>query len=177
MRLNMMRSLSPKLILLLAMLFACLGVTSSAQDDQSNRSQRQFDNPQPDRRDMLRALGLTPEQVQQIRRMNQARKPQMDVAAMRLRMANRALDEAIYADTVDDAVFQARLKDLQLAQAEMARLRFTSELGVRKILTPEQLGRFREMRRRFAPPPADRQMPRGIDDKNPVPQRVLKRVP
>jgi Spy/CpxP family protein refolding chaperone len=74
----------------------------------------------------------------------------MDAAARRLREANRSLDEAIYSDDVNEADFQARLKEFQAAQAEIARLRFESELGVRKILSPEQLFRFREIRRRFA---------------------------
>jgi hypothetical protein len=51
------------------------------------------------------------------------------------------------------------LKELQLAQAEAAKLRYLNELGLRKILTPEQLARFRELRQRFAPPPNDRQGP------------------
>ena len=71
----------------------------------------------------------------------------------RLHNANRALDEAIYADTVDEAAFQSRLKEVNQAQAEVARLRFTNELAVRKILTADQLARFRDLRRRFAPPP------------------------
>jgi Spy/CpxP family protein refolding chaperone len=121
-------------------------------------------------------LGLTPDQFRQIRKMNQARKPEMDRAAMRLRMANRALDESIYADTVDEAAFQGRLKELQAAQADVARLRFTSELGVRKILTPEQLARFRELRQQFAPPQPDQPGPTGVDDKNPVP-RTQRKIP
>ena len=71
----------------------------------------------------------------------------------------------------DEATFQASLKELQLAQAEAAKLRFLNELGVRKILTPDQLARFRELRRKFAPP-QDGQGP-APDDKNGVqgPQR------
>jgi Spy/CpxP family protein refolding chaperone len=57
---------------------------------------------------------------------------------------------AIYADTVSDADFQTSLTEFRAAQSEMARLRFESELAVRKILTPEQLVRFRELRRKFA---------------------------
>src|SRR6185437_14226405 len=45
---------------------------------------------------------------------------------------------------------KARLNELQQAQAEVARIRFTNELAIRKILTPEQLGRFRDLRREFA---------------------------
>jgi len=107
-------------------------------------------NQQSDiRNNALRQLGLSREQAQQIRRMNMERKPLMDEAQMRLREANRSLDEAIYADQVNDADVQARLKELQLAQADVARIRFMNELSVRKILTPDQLTRFRELRQRF----------------------------
>jgi Spy/CpxP family protein refolding chaperone len=41
------------------------------------------------------------------------------------------------------------LKEFQAAQTHVARLRFESELAIRKVLTPEQLTRFRELRRAF----------------------------
>lgn len=101
------------------------------------------------RPNLLAELGLSPEQVQQIRRMNQERRPTMMQAQRRMREANRTLDAAIYRDTVNDEEFQTRLKEVQTAQSELARLRFENELAVRRILTPEQLIRFREIRKRF----------------------------
>jgi Spy/CpxP family protein refolding chaperone len=102
----------------------------------------------------------------------------MEAALNRLREANLALDAAIYADSVDEEVFEARLKDQQLAQAEVARLRFTSELAVRKILTPDQLTRFRDLRQRFADlPPAAEKVPGAPESKNPLPRRSLRKVP
>jgi len=105
-----------------------------------------------DRRPNLFAeLGLAPEQVQEIRRQNQERRPQMQAARRRMGDAQRNLDMAIYADTVvSEAEFQSRLKEFQAAEAELAQVRFAGELAVRKVLTPEQLVRFRELRRRFA---------------------------
>ncbi len=110
---------------------------------------RQASLPQEMRVNVLRQLGLSPEQVQRIGRLNRARKPMVDEAQRRLRIATRALDEAIYADEVVETDVQARLKDFQLAQADVARLRFMNELAVRRILTKDQLTRFRELRRRF----------------------------
>ena len=111
------------------------------------------DGPRDDHGDgrpnLLAELGLSPEQVQQIRRMNQERRPAMMQAQRRMREANRALDMAIYRDTVKDEEFQTCLKEVQAAQSDLARLRFENELSVRKILTPEQLVRFRDIRRRF----------------------------
>jgi len=120
----------------------------------------------PDRGQLFRELGLSKEQFQQIRRMNQARKPIMDTAHHRLNDANRLLDEAIYADTLNEEEVQIRLKEAQAAQADMVRLRFTNELEIRKILTPEQLVKFRELRAKF-----DRMRDNikdRIDDRRPV---------
>lgn len=130
--------------------------------------------PPPDGRDggrpnLLAALNLSPEQVQEMRRLNQQRRPVIQEAQRRLRDANHALDEAIYADVVNDADVQARLKDFQIAQAEVFKLRFQNELAVRKLLTAEQLTKFRELRRSFEEnrqkfrqnrPPADQFRPR-----------------
>lgn len=102
-----------------------------------------------DRPNLLAELGLSPEQVQQIRRMNRERRPAMMLAQRRVHEANRTLDMAIYRDTVNDEEFQSRLKEVQAAQSDLARLRFENELAVRRILTADQLVRFREIRRRF----------------------------
>lgn len=99
--------------------------------------------------DLLHRLGLAEEQIQQIRKLHMDNKPLMDAAQKRFREAKRMLDDAIYADQMNEADVQTRLKDLQLAQAEMDRLRFMTEFGVRRILTQEQLVKFRELRQRF----------------------------
>ena len=104
----------------------------------------------PRRPNLLGELGLSPVQIDQIKQINQNRKPQIEEAQRRLREANRALDAAIYADTANASEVNSRLSDFQAAQAEVARIRFTSELSIRNVLTPEQLGRFRELRQRFA---------------------------
>lgn len=102
------------------------------------------------RPNLFAELGLSPDQVRQIRQINQHRRPAMAEAQQRMREANRNLDLAIYGDTVSDAEFQTRLKEFQSAQADVGRLRFESELAIRKVLTAEQLVRFRELRRRFS---------------------------
>jgi Spy/CpxP family protein refolding chaperone len=73
----------------------------------------------------------------------------MDAAQKKLRDATRSLNETIYADQVNESEVEARIKDRQVAQAEVERLRFMTELAVRRILTPEQLIKFRELRERF----------------------------
>jgi len=172
----MYRILSPKFVLLALLALGCAGAVSA-----QGNLQPVGDRPPPEERgemkrpNLIRILGLSPAQMMEVRRVNQARKPQMDAAQGHLQEANRALDEAIYADNFDQATFDSRLKEVQAAHAEVARLRFTNEMNIRKILTPEQLARFRELRRKFAPPP-DQRVPRGVDDKNPIPRRA-RRIP
>ncbi len=132
------------------------------------------DQPQDVRQNVLMQLGLSREQVQQIRRLNQERKPLMDEAQRRVREANIALDMAIYSDQTSDADVEARIKDVQLAQAEVAKLRFANEYAVRKVLTPEQLVRFRELRQRFEQIRREMETrrpinePRNGDDQRPI---------
>jgi Spy/CpxP family protein refolding chaperone len=135
-------------------LTAAFAVAAIAQDtkveDRPQEPQKiQANQPQDVRGNMLRQLGLSRDQIQGLRRVNSERKPLMDAAQTRLRAATRALDEAIYADEVNDADVQARLKEMQLAQAEVFKIRTMNEIAVRRLLTPEQLVRFRAMRQRF----------------------------
>jgi Spy/CpxP family protein refolding chaperone len=102
-------------------------------------------NPQP-RPNLLRELDLSNDQIQRIRRLNQERRPLMQESQRRLRKANIALDEAIYAETENEALIQSRLKDLEAAQTEVNKNRIFTEREIRKILTPEQLARFRSLR-------------------------------
>ena len=105
--------------------------------------------PRDDKPNLMSQLGLSPEQMEQIRQINKQRKPRMAAAQERFRLANRALDEEIYGDTPNDADVDARVKEVQAAQSDLTALRAASELAVRRILTPEQLVRFRELRAKF----------------------------
>lgn len=98
---------------------------------------------------LLDELGLSPEQMQQFRRINGEKRPAMRAAQQRLKEANRALDQAVYADAPDENAIQMRIKDVQAAQGEVIKIRSLTELAVRRILNAEQLNRFREARRRF----------------------------
>jgi hypothetical protein len=68
------------------------------------------------------------------------------LATERLRSAQRALDEAIYADAPSEAVIEERARELAEAQAAAARLRALTELSIRRVLTPEQLSLLRTLR-------------------------------
>lgn len=103
----------------------------------------------PDGINLLRQLGLSPEQAQSLRRLNQTQRPKMEAAQREFRAANEELDAAIYADTIDDELIAQRVARVETAQAALGRLRFENELAIRKLLTPEQLIRFREARERM----------------------------
>lgn len=138
----------------ITLIFAALLLTVSfspiaAQDETPIDEPQQRNLNQPRRPNLLAELDLSTEQIRQIRRINREQRPLLRQAQQRMREANRSLDQAIYADAADEAEIQLRLKDAQAAQAEVVKLRSTIEYHVRKVLTPEQLVRFREVRQRF----------------------------
>ncbi|MBE7516454.1 MAG: periplasmic heavy metal sensor [Chloracidobacterium sp.] len=103
----------------------------------------------PERGSFLMHLGLTAEQWADVKALYAKQKPVLQAAQHRLREATKSLDEAIYADTLNEPDVQQKLKETQEAQAEVARIRNISEVSIRKILTPEQLIRFRDLRKQF----------------------------
>lgn len=125
------------------------------------------------RPNLLAELGLTRDQVQAMRRLNQERKPVEQAARKRFQEANRALNQAIYSDVVDDASYRSALAEFQAAQAEIAKIKFSNELAVRRLLTPAQLAKFRELRRRFA---EARENPGSPADGPPPRQRMLENL-
>lgn len=144
-----MKKLNPFLILIsfVLLLFVSSGVNGQDKPGDNFAPQQ---NEQFVRQNFLRELGLDREQIQQIRMLNMNRAPLMQEAQKRLREANRNLDQAIYADLIDEKAIQLRLQEVQAAQSEVFKLRAMNEFEVRKILTPEQLTKFRELREKFA---------------------------
>ncbi len=140
-----MRMIRIPTLFLFVILFA---LPLMAQDEPMSEPKLPEESQEP-RVNMLRQLGLNREQIQRLQRINRERRPLMDAAQEKLRNANRSLDDAIYADEVSEADVQVRLKDVQMAQAEVFKIRFMSELAIRRLLTPAQLVRFRNMRQRF----------------------------
>jgi Spy/CpxP family protein refolding chaperone len=109
--------------------------------------------PQPNPNDPVSLLGqlnLSPEQTAQMRSIQSESVPQAQALNRRLNQARRALDEAIYSDTVDEAQIEQRARDVADAQAALVRFRAQTELRVRRVLTPEQLQQFRIIRQQAA---------------------------
>ena len=128
--------------------------------------QNQFDTDEPNRPQerrgeiISRVLGLSPEQQLQIRELNKSNRDNIRNAQENLRNAKAELDRAIYADNYDETDLQNKLKAVVEAQAEITKLRATNELAVRKLLTPEQVVKFRNLRQRFAEQREQRQIRR-----------------
>jgi Spy/CpxP family protein refolding chaperone len=93
------------------------------------------------------ALGLTPDQVARIRTIRQENRLEWQTARQRLNQAQRALEEAIYSDDASEALVEQRTREVAEAQAAEVRLRARTELGIRRVLTPQQLSTFRLIRR------------------------------
>lgn len=170
----MFRSLlSPRSILLAAL---CTAFAFAALGQDGPPPERDGRGNNDRRPDLLAQLGLSPEQVKQFRRLNMRHRPLIKEAQERLGDANRELDMAIYADNVLEEDVRAKLRAFHEAQAEVNRLRFVHELNIRKLLTLEQLVRFRDMRRRFVESRQDnrRQLLRPGPGANPDQRRLLE---
>src|SRR5437588_10919356 len=94
---------------------------------------------------LLGQLNLSQEQIGQMRAIQGESVPQARELTRRLNQARRALDEAIYSDTVDESLIEQRARDVAEAQAALVRLRAQTELRIRRVLTPEQLQTFRQL--------------------------------
>jgi len=130
------------------LLSVCFSTVSAQPELPPSDAPNQNLNRKP-RPNLLAELNLSPEQIQQIRRINREKQPLIREAQQRVREANRNLDAAIYADVGDETEIQSRLKEAQTAQAEVSKIRFLTEYAVRKVLNPDQLVKFREVRERF----------------------------
>ena len=161
-----------KIKLLFTLLFLTLAFSAAQAQNPDNVQKRQFDEPQ--RPQLLRELGLRPDQVRQIQMINGENREKIREANFRLHEARKSLDAAIYADNADAALFETRLREFQNAQAEVIKIRAMTELAIRKILTPEQLIRFRELRAKFEEFRQDRREFRQELRRNPQKRRFGK---
>ena len=129
-------------------LFILLLVVSSTQVWAQNPS----DSPQEEQAqgaqdsDWRTALNLSPEQMAKIRAIREHNKVEGQSIRRRVNQAQRALDQAIYSDNANEAEIDQRARELAEAQAAEIRMRATTELNIRRVLTPEQLNTFRTIR-------------------------------
>jgi len=126
------------------------------------------------RHDLLHVLDLSPDQIEQIKTIRERHKDEWRAARQRLGQAQRALDEAIYADTADEALIEERAREMAAAQAAVTRMRALTELSIRRVLTPEQLNTLRDLRQR-ARAAGWRRRPESGDGERPLRHRFRRR--
>ena len=127
--------------------FATIGVVAqSANSPEKERPSR----PEHQDRGLFGELGLTKQQSDKIREMRKSGREEVLTAQKKLREAGKALDAAIYADVLNEQMIELRITERDQAQAEVNRLRTMKELELRKILTSEQLMKFRQIRENFS---------------------------
>lgn len=95
---------------------------------------------------LMQRLNLSREQRLRLREIRRQSEPELRELARRLRLARRALDEAIYADAADEALIEQRSRELAVLQNLLTHHRAATELKVRLVLTGEQLRLFRQLR-------------------------------
>lgn len=139
-----------KIIFAFLILMLTFSVVNAQIEDAPDDAPPPGQNDRPMRRpNLLRELGLSDVQIRQLRTINAESKTSLRDAQDKMQDAKRSLDEAIYADKVDNANIELKLREFSAAQAEINRIRATTELAIRNVLTPEQLMRFRELRESF----------------------------
>jgi Spy/CpxP family protein refolding chaperone len=149
-----------------AMLFILLLALSSTQVLAQNPvDSQQGDQAQGNQdSDWRTALNLTPDQMAKIRSIREQNKVDGQIIRRRVNQAQRALDQAIYSDNVDEAEIDQRARELAEAQAAEVRMRAMTELNIRRVLTPEQLNTFRLIRQERI---RQAQMNRRLENGNP----------
>ena len=129
-----------RLTLPLIVLILSAYAISYAQDPQLNSA------PPQDAPDLLGRLRLSPDQIQRIRLIQRDTKDERATIQQRLREANRALEESLDAENVDESVIDQRMQDVNAAQNAQLRLRIQTELRIRRILNPEQRAMLKDIR-------------------------------
>lgn len=151
-------------------------VSALAQEEQGPPPQGQGEGPRPNAEgDLVRQLNLTPEQMGKIRAIREGNREMRRQVMQRIRAARIALDRAIYVENADEAVVEQRSRELAEAQGAQIRLQAMTELGVRRILTPEQLQTFLSLRARAENERRSRR--RGEKDSGATPQGLRRPRP
>src|SRR2546423_163420 len=143
--------------------------TAAATPQQSAQQQEGAVQSNPnDPVSLLGQLNLSQEQIGQMRSIQGESVPQARELTRRLNQARRALDEAIYSDTIDESLIEQRARDVAEAQAALVRLRAQTEVRIRRVLTPEQLQTFRNLHQQaIQNQRIQRRLNRGLNPNNP----------
>ncbi|HSS21098.1 MAG TPA: periplasmic heavy metal sensor [Pyrinomonadaceae bacterium] len=126
-----------RILTLLALLALSAAGPAAAQT-----AQQPTGNPEPQQnavnRDPIQELNLSPDQRQQIRAIRENNRAERTAIQERLKAANEALNQAVNAESPDEAAVDQRLKEVAAAQAAVMRMRLLTEIRIRRVLTVEQ---------------------------------------
>lgn len=141
------------------------------QPDNSAVSDSARNNEELRGKDLISPLNLTPEQREKIRAIREQTKDERAAIGQRLRETNRALQDALEVDHPDEALIEQRLHDLASAQAAQMRMRVMTEVRIRRVLTPEQQARLRNMRIRAGELNNERPLMRRLRQREAIEER------
>jgi Spy/CpxP family protein refolding chaperone len=102
--------------------------------------------PPGDSPDPITILDLSQDQIRSIRMIQRDTKDERSAIGLHLRQSNRALQDALDAPTLDEALVEQRLQEVATAQTAQLRMRIQTELRIRRILSPAQLAKWRDLR-------------------------------
>ena len=91
-------------------------------------------------------LNLTDAQREKIRTIVQSHQDEMKAVGDRMATARKALDDAITADTFDEAAIRAKASEIAAVEGDAAVLRARVHLEAWPVLTPEQQQKAKELK-------------------------------
>lgn len=160
-----------------ALLLSPVLVSAQTQDVQPNRPNPRRQGPErppqagqmgpmgqmKPRRDLKVELGLTEVQQADIRKaMENAHRDRLR-RSTDLKIANFDLKSLLRAETVDEKAIAAKLAEAQAAQSALLKLRVDTALAMKRVLTPEQQKKLKEIRAEQGPMNmGQRMMKRGM---------------
>ena len=130
---------------ILSLLFAASFWTVAAANLRAQQTPSEAQQAAPGG-DPIRDLNLSPEQRERIRAIREETRDERAAINQRLRETNRALEEVLDSDNPSEAVVEKHLRDVAEAQAASLRMRISTEMKVRRVLTPDQLTTLRTLR-------------------------------
>jgi len=137
------------LLLTTAFILACTLVSVQAQTTTQQPQTQDATQTQTTQAPNLQTeLGLTPDQIQKWRAMNQELRPQEIAGSVKVRQTKLALAEAMEAQNPNEDMIKQRAKELADAQSVMTQLQALRQARMLQILTPDQRVKLKEIRER-----------------------------
>ena len=154
---------APFISLAAAFLLACAFASTQAQTTAPQTQTQDTAATQTTQTPNLQTeLGLTPDQIQKWRALNQDLGPQERAGIQKVRQAKRALADAMESPSPNEEVIKQRAKELADAQSATTQLQALRQARVLQMLTPEQRVKLREIRQRDQALRRQQQAPNGL---------------